>query len=129
MYQRGKNVVSASSGKATRSQPRAFASPSSSSSRFTTAARGSSRPTGPSWAAPTVTRRAIVLQSPSRTGRKRSGGLAPLSMAHGEHGQRRDLHERRGDQGGRDGRGLGDRAEGRAAGHLADAPRLLSDGV
>src|SRR5687767_11009280 len=54
IHQRGKKVVRASSGKTTRSQPRAFASCRCASSRLTTALRGSVRAIGPSCAAPTV---------------------------------------------------------------------------
>src|SRR5512146_2238838 len=59
-YQRGKNVVSASSGYTTRSQPWRFASRISASMRATTCARVSLRAMGPSWAAPTVTMRAMA---------------------------------------------------------------------
>src|SRR5215207_7250558 len=54
---RGKNVVSASSGNTTRSQRRSAASVSSPSIRSTTSLRVSARSIGPSWAAPTVSRR------------------------------------------------------------------------
>src|SRR5688500_5688228 len=54
IHQRGKKVVRASSGKTTRSQPRALASCRCASRRLTTALRGSARAIGPSCAAPTV---------------------------------------------------------------------------
>src|SRR3546814_10537543 len=63
MDQRGKKVVSASSGNTTRPQPRAFARRSSATSRSTTCARVSSLAMGPSWAAPTVTMRWLTVIS------------------------------------------------------------------
>src|SRR5688572_15389797 len=54
IHHRGKNVVSASSGKTTRSQPRALAWCRCARRRFTTAPRESARAIGPSCAAPTV---------------------------------------------------------------------------
>src|SRR6185369_12501979 len=55
MYQRGKNVVSASSGNTTTSQAMPWASRSSSNRRCTTLSRESLRWIGPSCAAPTLT--------------------------------------------------------------------------
>src|SRR6478609_7356723 len=60
MYQRGKKVVRANSGNTTRSQPCSAPRRSRSSNRSTTSLREWSRWMGPSWAAPTVTRRVIA---------------------------------------------------------------------
>ena len=61
IHQRGKKVVSASSGKTTNLEPRESASFSISTSRLTTLLRLSARWMGPSWAAATFRRRDIWL--------------------------------------------------------------------
>jgi hypothetical protein len=61
MYQRGKKVVSASSGNTTRLAPRSPARRSSAIRRSTTTLRGSSRGMGPSWAAATIGVRFMVV--------------------------------------------------------------------
>jgi hypothetical protein len=60
MYQRGKKVVSASSGKTIRSQSVSTALSSSAIMRATTASRLSARWIGPIWAAATRTLRMIL---------------------------------------------------------------------
>src|SRR5471030_2332437 len=60
MNQRGKNVVSVSSGNTTRSQPMRLASRSSAIMRSTTSRRVWLRWMGPIWAAPTVKIRVIL---------------------------------------------------------------------
>ena len=75
MYQRGKNVVSASSGKTTRSQPLPAASSSRASMRRITSARESARWMGPSWAAARVRMRLMwwLPRAPRRRCGRRSG--------------------------------------------------------
>ena len=76
MYQRGKNVVSASSGKTTRSQPWALASRINAISRATTSVLVSALAIGPSWPAATLTNLATRLSfaSPYRIGPSLSRG-------------------------------------------------------
>src|SRR5471032_1790340 len=65
MNQRGKNVVSVSSGNTTRSQPMRLASRSSAIMRSTTSRRVWLRWMGPIWAAPTVKIRVILDPPPT----------------------------------------------------------------
>ena len=63
IHQRGKKVVSASSGNTTNFEPRESASFSISTSRLTTLLRLSARWMGPSWAAETFRRRDTATDS------------------------------------------------------------------